>query len=129
MPAILKNSIKYSGFGTGDTIRSDSVICEDGESLQYKLDQTLVTNDTTGDLSELDTENKGTLVDAINEVKNSALSQEVTGDLEDLNTVIKSNLVAAINEVKNYSDHHVIGKGIQLSVVNGILQVTYETEE
>lgn len=50
-----------------------------------------------GDLNELNTENKDTLVAAINEVLTTALT--TIGDLEELDTEAKDSLVAAVNEL------------------------------
>lgn len=50
-----------------------------------------------GDLNELNTENKDTLVAAINEVLITALT--TIGDLEELDTEAKDSLVAAVNEL------------------------------
>lgn len=126
MPAILKNSIKYTGSGGGEITTADSVICTDTESLQYKLDTSLVTKKTTGELADLDTEDKSNIVSALNEVKAGAVTEEITGELVNLVTTDASNLVAAINEVKKGNSEFVKGKGIELSVVDGILQITYD---
>ena len=56
---------------------ADAVTFDDGEDLQYKYTQgQFVSPSTTGILSNLSTENKSSLVDAVNEVKSSATSNE-----------------------------------------------------
>jgi len=56
---------------------ADAVTFDDGEDLQHKYTQgQFVSPSTTGILSNLSTENKSSLVDAINEVKSSATSNE-----------------------------------------------------
>ncbi len=76
-----------------------------------------------GELEELDTEAKGTIVEAINEiVANTGVLDELateakdnivaaineivanTGALDDLSTTAKSNIVAAVNETKSTAD-------------------------
>ena len=63
----------------------------------------------TGVLTDLNTENKNSLVEAVNEVlaklgDETARAISVEGDLANLVTSNKSNLVAAINEVKGMVD-------------------------
>lgn len=56
---------------------ADAVTFDDGEDLQHKYTQgQFVSPSTTGILSNLSTENKSSLVDAVNEVKSSATSNE-----------------------------------------------------
>lgn len=69
------------------------------EELNTKIN-TATTN--IGNLENLETTNKETLVSAINEVKGmSDDNSNKIGDLEDLDTTNKETLVSAINEVKD----------------------------
>lgn len=57
-----------------------------------------------GDLSDLDTSDKTSLVNAINEIFNDVSGDSTKiGDLTDLHTTSKINIVSAINEVNDYS--------------------------
>jgi len=63
----------------------------------YEADAKAVVNATNiGDLSELTTTDKLSLVNAINEVNSES---SVVGDLQDLTTTDKSSVVGAVNEV------------------------------
>jgi hypothetical protein len=63
---------------------------------------------TVGDLADLDTTNKDSAVDAINEVNNDldALSTQKIGNLADLSTENKTSIVGAINEA-NGANHKI----------------------
>ena len=74
-------------------------------------------NTTIGDLNDLTTSDKTSVVNAINETLGTIGS--VTGDLSDLVTVNKTNLVNAINEVAsktsvilNVKDYGAVGDGV-----------------
>ena len=72
----------------------------------YVDDQVTAINDTIGDLDDLNTEDKGSVVAAINEVLTTI--GDIVGDLSDLTTEDKTTVVAAINElvtaISNISD-------------------------
>lgn len=103
---------------------ASAVICEDGETVQEKIDTKLVTKEEVGSLEDLETVETGSIVDAINSLKTAL--EGVTGSLSNLETTDKTTIVAAIDELKTVTDSAVKGKGIELSVVDGVLQVTYD---
>lgn len=81
-----------------DAIDDEKLARESADrSLQGEID---ALEDNVGNLNDLSTIDKSSLVAAINEVNNTGGGAiEKIGDLEDLTTTDKSNLVAAINEV------------------------------
>ncbi|QGZ14120.1 tail fiber protein [Rhizobium phage RL2RES] len=74
-----------------------------------RLSQTVIQSNLNesqvGNLTDLDTDVKTSIVDAINDLVSKFDSGELVatyiGQLQDLNTSVKSNVVAAINEVNN----------------------------
>ena len=75
----------------------------DGTEKEYDVSDSDI-GTKIGNLEELTTEDKSSLVNAINEVANNSSggnenTGEIIGNLEDLATTDKSNLVSAINEV------------------------------
>ena len=84
--------------GTMERIINEQIF----EELNTKIN-TATTN--IGNLENLDTTNKETLVSAINEVKGmSDDNNDKIGDLQELDTTNKENLVSAVNEVKDETD-------------------------
>lgn len=77
---------------------ADAVTCADGETVQEKLDNSLAKKSDIGLLNGLKTTDKTSIVSAINEVK---------------------------AEITNQSGY-VKGTGIELSVVDSILCITYD---
>lgn len=98
----LKNYVDDQVDAINDTIGSlEDLTTEDKTTVVAAINEVLTTiGDIVGDLSDLTTEDKTTLVAAINEIV-SAISDisNSIGDLEDLDTTAKNTLVAAINEV------------------------------
>lgn len=111
-------------------IRGQKVIHQTGvniHALSIELDQ--VSNEiikVTGTRDQLDTENKGSLVAAINEVNRKAQSA-ASEDLGALETQEKASLVAAINEL--VGKDRAINTKIEESVTELSELVTLETEE
>lgn len=87
-----------------------------------------------GDLNDLDTTNKDSAVDAINEVNNDldALSTQKIGNLADLRTEHKTSIVGAINEanVANYKigDLEDLNTYYKDTLVNAINEVNSEVD-
>lgn len=71
-----------------------------GDTVTLFNDFTALDTTTIGDLEDLHTTEKGSVVGAINEVKGEADTLTVTiGDLDDLQTTEKTSVVGAINEL------------------------------
>lgn len=71
-----------------------------GDAVTLYNDYTAMETGTIGDLEDLHTTEKGSIVGAINEVKDEADTLTVTiGDLDDLYTTEKASVVGAINEL------------------------------
>ena len=69
------------------------------------LDKAKANENKIGDLAKLDTDEKGNLVGAVNEVNNKATANETKiGDLTKLKTTEKGNLVGAVNDVYEKAD-------------------------
>ena len=85
---------------------ADAVTCKDGETMQEKLDNSLVSKSDVGLLNGLSTTDKSNLVSAINEVKDEVTTQSTFA-----------------------SNNYAKGAGIEFSVVDGILCVTYDDGE
>ena len=115
---------KTKNFNLSQFIQTDKpTFLGDYNTDMNKIDEALESNKVKsenntsliGNLQDLDTENKITLVGAINEVNENAktggdLKEQVNqlkdevGDLEKLNTSVKDNLVNALNDL--YNDTH-----------------------
>lgn len=98
----LKNYVDNQVDAINDTIgRLEDLTTEDKDSVVAAINEVLSTlGNVVGDLSHLTTTNKDSVVDAINEL-NESLSEakDSIGDLDNLDTTEKSSLVTAINEV------------------------------
>lgn len=84
----------------------------------YNAQSKADTNETAiGNLSNLDTTDKTSIVDAINEVKGETNG---IGNLSNLNTEAQNNLVSAINEVDSHADtnNQNIGTMVNLETTN-----------
>ena len=97
-PTLIAEKIKDS---TIENIQSDITTISD--NITTISDNITTINNNVGNLSNLDTTDKTSLVNAINEVKTD--SDNNIGNLSNLDTTDKTNLVNAINEVKTDLDN------------------------
>ena len=71
---------------------------ENIKNMVDKINEMMPHVEKVGDLSELNTTNKSSIVKAINEVTNSKVDSSTVGNLNNLQTNNKSSVVEAINE-------------------------------
>lgn len=80
----------------------NAILQDIANEVQARQDADNTINNIIGELDDLSTTDKSSIVNAINEVNQTGGGAlELIGDLDDLDTTDKTNLVAAINEVFN----------------------------
>lgn len=117
---------------TSGAVKTYTITFTDGTTTTFNVTDGEVTNASlaliTGDLTDLETTDKTSIVSAVNEVNGKAEdADEHVGDLSELETEDKTSAVNAINEVNAHADQNTSDIAELKEDLNNKVETVYET--